>query len=202
VITWLSEIPVYIPAVAVIPDTGGAPDETISTPIVILVPADQLDKLRVGQNVVFKFKAAPQTVMAKIFAVEPEVLSLQAAQKRFDPSIRFSNIREPKAVALARLVPSASGAWLFDHGGGSFDAWIQTDSKPVLSLFPLTGRVLQPPDDPGAIGSVACSGLARESRVSRGEFSERCSLQASSCLLREKSLQINQQQIKGGSLYV
>jgi hypothetical protein len=207
VITWLSEIPVYTSAVAVALDAQASQDEqTASDMIAVFLPADRLNKLRVGQNVVIKLtnsKGAPHRLTAKIFAVEPEVLSPQAAQKRFDLGVPSSNISEPKAVALARLVPPASSAFLLNYRGGSIDAWVQTDSKPVVSLFPLMGRVIQLPDEREAIGSIACPGLARVSHVRKGEFFERHPVRALSCLLWEKSLQVKlKKQNEGGSLYV
>ena len=206
VITWLNEIPVYTPAVAVALDTQASQDEaTASTIFVVFLPADQLNKLRVGQNVVFKLNklnGASHRIIAKIFAVEPEVLSPQAAHKRFDQGVPYSNIDEPKAVALARLDPPASSAFL-NYRGGSIDAWVQTGSKPVVSLFPMMGRVGQRPDEQEAIGSLACPGLARVSHVRNGAFFERHPERALSCLLREKSLQIEiKKQNEGGSLYV
>jgi hypothetical protein len=204
VITWLSEIPVYTSAVAVALDAHASQDEPAASDIIaVFLPADRLNKLRVGQNVVFKLNGTPHRITAKIFAVEPEVLSPQAAHKRFDPGVQYSTIGEPKAVALARLDPPASSAFLLNYRGGSIDAWVQTDSKPVVSLFPLMGRVIQLPDEREAIGSIACSGLARVSHVRKGEFFERHPVWALSCLLREKSLQIkNKKQNEGGSLYV
>jgi hypothetical protein len=173
VTTWLTEIPVYTRAVAVATNADASPNETTaSTIIVIFVPADQLNKLRVGQNVVFKLNAAPHNFIAEIFAVESEVLSPEDAQKRFGPGIQFSNIVEPKAVALARLVSSPSSASLLDYGS-SIDAWIQTDSKSVLSLFSLRARALQPADELEATRPPACSGLVRASHARKGEFFER-----------------------------
>ena len=202
--TWLTEIPVYTPAVAVATNADDSRNETTAkTIIVIFVAADHINKLRVGQNVVLKLNAAHHNVIAKIFAVEPEVLSPQAAQKRFDPGVAFSNIAGPKAVAFARLDPQSSSAWLLDYRGGSIDAWVETDSKPVLSLFPLRARVLQPSDELETIGVPACSGFVRLSRIGIGEFFERYPVRALSRLLRERSLQtINKQQNEGGSLYV
>ena len=117
-------------------------------------PADQINKLRVGQNVVLKLDKRNGTahrVTARIFAVEPEVLSPQAAQKRFDPGVPFSNIGEPKAVALARLDPPNSSAFLLNYRGDSIDAWVQTDSKPIVSLFPLMGGESPNPSTSGKL---------------------------------------------------
>jgi hypothetical protein len=206
VITWLSEIPVYTSAVAVALDAHASQDEPAASDIIaVFLPADRLNKLRVGQNVVFKLNGTPHriTITAKIFAVEPEVLSPQAAQKRFDLGVPSLNISEPKAVALARLVPPVSSAMLLNYRGGSIDAWVQTDSKPVVSLFPLMGRVSDCPDELEAIGSIAGPGLARVSHVRKGEFFERHPVWALSCLLREKSLQVKiKKQNEGGILYV
>jgi len=205
-ITWLARIPVYTPAVAVGINGAASENETpAATIIVILVAADHLNKLHVGQNVVFKFNATHHNVIAQIFSVEPEVLTPQAARKRFDPGAPFSNIAEPKAVALARLDPQSSNAWLFNYRGGSIDAWVETDSKPVLSLFPLRARILQPPDQLETAGMLACSrsGLVPLSHARKGEFFERYPVRASSCFLRKISLQTtNKQQNEGGSLYV
>ena len=193
-ITWLSEIPVFTRAVAFTLESPASQGEpTASAIIAVFLPADQINKLRVGQNVVLKLDKRNGTahrVTARIFAVEPEVLSPQAAQKRFDPGVPFSNIGEPKAVALARLDPPDSSAFLLNYRGDSIDAWVQTDSKPVVSLFPLMGRVVQPVDEREAIGSIACLGLARVSHVRKGALFELHPVQALSCLLREKSLQI------------
>ena len=203
-ITWLTEIPDYTPAVAVATNTGASENgTTAATIIVIFVAADHINKLRVGQNVIFKLNAAHHNVIAKIFAVEPEVLTPQAAQERFDPGLPFSNIAEPKAVAFARLDPESSSAWLLDYRGGSIDAWVETDSKPVLSLFPLRAQVLRPLDELETIEVPASSGLVRLSHARIGEFSERYPVRAISRLLRKRSLQIeNKQQNEGGSLYV
>ena len=203
-ITWLTEMPVYTPAVAVATNSDASQNETTAaTIIVIFVAADHINKLRVGQNVIFKLNAAHHNVIAKIFAVEPEVLSPQAAQKRFDPGIAFSNIAGPKAVAFARLDPQYSSAWRLEYKGGSIDALVETDSKPVLSLFPLRACILQPPDELETIEVPACSGLVRLSHVRKGEFFERYPVRALRRLLRERSLQIeNKQQNEGGSLYV
>ena len=203
-ITWLTRIPVYTPAVAVATNAGASQDETTAaTIIVILVAADHLNKLRVGQNVVFKLNATHHNVIAKLFSVEPEVLTPQAAQERFDPGVPFSKIAEPKAVALARLDPQSSSAWLLNYRGGSIDAWIETDSKPVLSLFPLRASVLQTTDELEISRSLAFSGLVPLSDARTGRFFERYPVRASSCFRRERNLQTtNKQQDEGGNLYV
>jgi hypothetical protein len=226
VITWLSKIPLYTPAIAIILGADASQDKADASQnkgahasqnesaapatIAVIVPASQLSKLRVGQNVILKIDADHRGIAAQIFAVEPEVLSPQAAQKRFDPGVPSSRFGEPKAVALARIVPSslpgptASYEFLLGYAGSSIDAWVQTDSKPVLSLFPLRGRISQAADQPPTIGSPGYSGLARGSLVRRGELNEQYPLRALSCLLREKSLQTNKikKQNEGGNLYV
>jgi hypothetical protein len=199
VITWLVEIPVYTPAIAITINANNSQNETTAaTLIVVFVPADQLTRLRVGGNVILKLNTASHNVIAKIFAVEPEVLSPQDAQERFHQGVPFSIIAEPKAVALARLTNQASSA-LINLRGGSIEAWVQTDSKPVVAFFPLIGRDVHAPDELEAIESIASSGLVRVSRVLTGEFFNQSPVQAPSCLLREKSLQIKQNE--GGSLY-
>ena len=206
VITWLIKIPIYTQAIGVGTAGRASQDEaTVPALIAVMVPAHQLNKVRSGQDVVFKLNdsnGTPHRITGTILAVESEVLSPQAAQKRFDPGISFSNIGEPKAVAWAR-VPAGSSALLLNNRGGAIDAWIQTDSKPVVSLFPLMGRTVHPSDEQRAIRATACSGLARVSHVRKGEFFERYPGRALSCLLREKSLQIkNKKQNEGGTLYV
>lgn len=206
VITWLIKIPVYTQAIgAGLAGRGSQEEATVPAEIAVIIPATQLSKVRPGQDVVFKLNdsnGTPHRVTGTIVTVEPEVLSPQAAQKRFDPGVSFSNIGEPKAVAWAQ-VPPGSSALLLNNRGRSVDAWIQTDSKPVVSLFPLMGRIVHPSEEQRAIRSVACSGLARVSHVRKGEFFERYPERALSCLLREKSLQIkNKKQNEGGTLYV
>lgn len=198
VITWLKEIPVFTPAVAVSTHTHALQRDTAaSTRILLLLPGDQLNRLRVGQNVVLKLHATPRRLMAKIYAVEPEVLSQQAAQERFDSGIRFQDAGKAQAVAWARLVSPASCAALLNHGGTAIDAWVQTDSEPVLSLFPLMGRDEQP-----AIESAGCSGLVHASHIRMGGFFERNPMRRLSCCTgRNPFKQIINKRNEGG-LYV
>ena len=141
VITWLSKIPVYIPAVAVITDRPASQDEPAI--ILVFVPADQFGNLRVEQNVVLNPNAFPHGAIAKIFAIEPELLNAQAAQKRFDLRIKPSNVGEHEAVALARLVRPDSSMFP-DNRSDPIQVWVQIDSKPVVSLFPSIRRAIQP----------------------------------------------------------
>lgn len=187
VITWLSEIPVYIPAVAVTTERPALQDEPAI--ILIFIPADQLGNLRLEQNVVLSPGASPSRAIAKIFAIEPESLSAQAAQERFAPRIKFSNAGEPRAVALARLVQPESNMFPGNRGG-PIDVWIQIDSKPVVSLLPSIRRAIQPSAERQTNGLNAYTGFVRATRIARVL---RC--------LSEESLQSEVQRQTKGSLY-
>jgi hypothetical protein len=102
------------------------------------------------------------------------------------------------------LDPNSSSEWLTEDSRGAIDAWVQTDSKPVLSLFPLRAGVPPAPDDVlETTGVLTFSRSVRLCHARKGKFAEPHPMRAIVCLLREKSLQTtNKQQNEGGSLYV
>ncbi|GIV97266.1 MAG: hypothetical protein KatS3mg057_1923 [Herpetosiphonaceae bacterium] len=140
---WLVRVPVYAMAQTVIVDGRRiSPELNADVVVVAFVPPEQLAHLRPGQALFLNLDSAGRPLRQSIIAVESEMFSPAAARTRFalDPGTAAS-IRQPVAVALARLEDTPLGIPPSAYVGGTYQATVEVGSRRALALVPIIGRL-------------------------------------------------------------
>jgi hypothetical protein len=147
---WFAKVPVYVSGSAIVVRSRGESQGDLDHLVVaIFFPAQNRPRLQVDQRVVLHFEGiqdAPNNhnFSRSILAVEPAILSPDAAQKRFDLSSgTASTITQPVVVAIASLEPSPKSLPASVYLGSVGKAEVVVGSQRILSLFPLIGSLIQ-----------------------------------------------------------
>ena len=142
-VAWLTRVPVFTsgPAVVVDRDTD-TPDMNEGVAIVAFLPPEDLSRLRVGQRMFFRYDRTGERVSRPIIAIEREITSPAAAQRRFDLSAGAAQtITRPAAVAVASLGPLPAPLPAHAYVGSVNRVDVEIGTRRVISLVPLVGRL-------------------------------------------------------------
>jgi hypothetical protein len=138
VLAWTARVPVYASGLAVVTKTEGQVN------LVVLVPAESFEKLRVGQVVWVRWPAAREPVRTVLTHVEPEIQSPALVRKRFG----LSSETVSGAVAVATASPEGVLDTTGDlppetRLGSTVSVDVEIGSRRALSLLPVLGEVLR-----------------------------------------------------------
>jgi hypothetical protein len=138
---WNTQVPMYAAGYAVITEQRGqSPADEIA--IVVFLPPEYQARLRVGQLVFLRSEPAGERFSRPIASIEPQVMSPAAAQQSFALGAHAALvIKQPSAVAVARLGPAPADLPLKSYVGSIYRAEVEIEWRPVVSLLPLIGQL-------------------------------------------------------------
>jgi hypothetical protein len=136
-LAWVARVPVFASGVAVLVGAQGHEGETIE--VVAFLPAESLSRLRAGQPMFVEAGGAGQRLRLRVAAVEPEVLSPDAARARF-ASTPTGALVGPSAVAVARFEGARATLPASAYAGSVARVEVEVGSRQVITLLPLVGR--------------------------------------------------------------
>jgi len=134
-------VPTYVPGVAVV--VQGRPGDTSGVYAALLLPADSLSRLHLGQPAYLDLGQDGTRLRSETVALEPDVISPDGLSSRLalgEIGRRAMFILSgPVAVAYAPLEqPTAS-----DYLGGVIQVNVEIGSRPVLALVPPFDRLAE-----------------------------------------------------------
>ena len=141
-VAWFTQVPVYASGSSVVAEwkgnVQGIGDDVV---LVAFLPPQDLAHLRVGQTLLVTFDTAEGPVNSPLIAVEPQVMSPDAAQRQFGLSANAARlVTQPVAVAIARFEPTLSGLPASSYVGSVYQVEVQVGSQSVFSLLPFFGQ--------------------------------------------------------------
>jgi hypothetical protein len=141
-VAWLAHVPVYASGPGVVVDwTSNASPNPDGVGVVAFVPPEHLPRLRAGQPLFLELGDGRERVRTPIVAVEPTVISPEAARRRFALGAAAApQITQPAAAAIARWTAPPTGLAASSYVGSVYHADIEVGSQRVISLVPLLGR--------------------------------------------------------------
>ena len=133
----LAPLPVYASGTAVVTywPNENEPDEMA---LVTLLPAEELEHLQAGQQVLVHTNNATEQVIVKVVIVEPVIASPDAIYQRFD--LQGVAIAQPKAIVMAPLAPSLTNLPTGTLLGSSYAADVEIGTRQMISYLPLIGH--------------------------------------------------------------
>lgn len=128
----LARVPVYATAAGILIERNS------TRVLVLLVPPEHLQSLRIGQTVLVKFGPNHRPIRGSIFAVEPEILKPAEVRERL-PTKAWAALRinEARSVALARFNAKEIQTDLPGDNAHCVDASIELGQLQLVSLFSL-----------------------------------------------------------------
>lgn len=133
-------VPVHVSGVAVVKSAQQEKASRDPGPVVAFLPAESLSKLRVGQKLFVKPDAG-RRLTASVIAVDPEVSSPAALQRRFGLSdSAISKLKHPAVSVSARFETDADGQVVSGYLDSVFPADVEVESRRLISYLPLMGR--------------------------------------------------------------
>lgn len=132
VLAAMADVPVFSSGVAVVVDVDG------STRLALLLPADAVDALRVGQTAWINWPEAHEPRPARIISIEEAIHSPADVRERF--ALSSDSITGPAVVAFAAgedLLPKNGELPARSYRGSIAPVQVQTGARPLISL--LTG---------------------------------------------------------------
>lgn len=133
----VARVPVFASGVAVLVGAQGREGETVE--VVAFLPAESLSRLHAGQPMFVEAGGAGPRLRLRVAAVEPEVLSPDAARARFAAAPTTALVG-PSAVAVARLEGARAALPARAYGGSVTRVEVEVGSRQVITLLPLVGR--------------------------------------------------------------
>lgn len=143
IITWNTQVPVYASGSAVIVTERDekSPVAQDNTFFLVSVPPEYLSRLHAGQRLFLRSGSTNVMASRPIVAVEPEISSPDALQRRFNLSAgAASAITRPSAVAIASLEPPPSGLPVSTYTGSVYEADVEIGTRRAISFLPLVNR--------------------------------------------------------------
>ncbi len=145
-LAWFARVPVYTSGPAIVVDARDnklqeMPDDVL---VVAFFPPENRSRLEVGQRLFLQFPPNGERLRRSIIAIEPEIYSPVAAQRRFalEPSAVLA-VAHPAAVALARLEPVPAGVPAPGYVGSIGRVDIEVGSRRIVSLLPFIDQFLE-----------------------------------------------------------
>jgi len=137
VLVVLAEVPVYVPAVAVVMETKSLNNGNSGAAIMaVFLPAEKLSKLRAGQKVLVKLNKSGELMIRPIFAVEPRIVSPKTFQNYFALSSGVAvKINEAKAIAFVTFQPASNQISVTNYIGSFYEAEVEIGSCRLISFF-------------------------------------------------------------------
>lgn len=141
VIAWWGRIPIYSTGKGAITASSQTHPGDKQAVAIVFLPAEQLPKLRPGQQVVLQIGTTGQRVSRTIERVEPQVLSPTQARQRYrlDDAALLS-VTQPSAIVTVNL--KGSGISATTYPGSIVSAQIELGSTRLISLLPLLEKVI------------------------------------------------------------
>jgi hypothetical protein len=137
-----AQVPVYASGSAIVVDARnnklqGMPDDVV----VALLPPEHHSHFEVGQQLFLHFPPTAERLRRSIIAVELEIYSPVAAQRRFGlaPGAALA-VAHPAAVALAQLEPLPAGAPASAYLGSIGRVDVEVGSRRIISLLPFVDQ--------------------------------------------------------------
>ncbi len=138
-----AQVPVYASGSAIVVDAQnsklrGVPDDVV---VMAFLPPEYRSHLEVGQQLFLHFSPTGERLRRSIIAVEPEIYSPVAAQRRFGlaPGAALA-VAHPAAVALAQLEPLPAGAPASAYLGSIGRVDVEVGSRRIISLLPFVDQ--------------------------------------------------------------
>jgi hypothetical protein len=141
-IAWCAQVPVYASGPAVVVDgRDKTPSIHEDFVVVAFLPTEHLSRLRVGQTMFLALDPAGRRLSRPILAVEPEISSPDAAQKRFALHAGAAlTLSQPVAVAIARWESPPTRLPASSYAGSVYHVDIEVGSRRVMALLPFVGQ--------------------------------------------------------------
>jgi hypothetical protein len=144
-IAWLTRVPVYASGQTVIVDLRGQSQDAREDDLwaVVFLPPENLSHLRSGQKLFLRFDTTGGRLSVPIAAVEPEIISPDAAQRRFALSAPAAlAVSQPAAVATAPMGSFLNTLPSSTYVGSIYPTEVEVGSRRTISLLPLIGQLL------------------------------------------------------------
>ncbi len=139
-LVWLTRVPVYAAARAVVvPKQTSNPQEGRDVVMLVFSAPQNLSLLKVGQKVFIKTTEGTEQMRGSLFAVEPQVLSVQAVRDRYEVDIA-SQVQGATAVAMARFEKLPEDPLLSNYPSGHYPVKIEVGTNRAVTFFPIVGR--------------------------------------------------------------
>jgi hypothetical protein len=140
---WIIHVPVYASGKAVIVDSRGQ-TQAIGGDVsaVAFFSPDNQPHLRTGQMMSIRSDTADERFSTSIISVEPEILSPNAAQRRYGLRTGAAiAIHEPVAVSIAPFRPVPNELPIHTYVGSVYPVDVEIGSRRAISLLPLMSQV-------------------------------------------------------------
>jgi len=136
-LAWSARVPVTQSGVGLVLERGEALPGRSQYIVLSLLPPDSAGQLKPDQRVVVRYDNSRSALLARIDTVEPNVLSPDAIRSRFALTGALAElVREPAAVAVARVEAETGGLSTAAYSGRSFRIDVEIASRRVLNLMP------------------------------------------------------------------
>jgi hypothetical protein len=145
-IAWLTKVPIYASGRALVVRLSNR--EIV---VAAFFPPQQLSRLRTNQKLFLNFDAQSDVydglrlrLNRTIIAVEPEIISPDAIQKRFALNSQIvQQITGPSAIAIAQLEPIPDNLSASAYLGSVGHAKAEVGSQRLISFLPLIGQFFE-----------------------------------------------------------
>jgi hypothetical protein len=143
VVAWLTRVPVYASGQGVVVDRRGKTNDVRDDVVMVaFLRPENYSRLRVGQTLLVQLDPAGERTRRPIIAIEPEIASPKAVQRRFALSAGAAHaVTQPSAVAIARFEPNPTNLPASTYVGSVYPVDVEVGSRRVLSLLPLIGQI-------------------------------------------------------------
>lgn len=142
-VAWLTKVPIYASGQGVVVDRRGKTnyvgDDVV---LIIFLPPENRSRLRAGQTSLLQLDPTGDRTLSPIIAIEPEIASPNAVQRRFALSALAAHaVTQPSAVAIARFKPNPTNLPASTYVGSVYPVDVEVGSRRVLSLLPAIGQI-------------------------------------------------------------
>jgi hypothetical protein len=138
VLAWAAQVPVYAAGIAIVTESNGKLN------LVVLLPPESFEKLRVGQNVLVHWSPPDEPAGTRLTHVEPGIHSPAEMRDRFGLSCETVNRAAIVALADPQGVVPATQEFPWEaHLGTTVSVDVEIGSRPALSLLTLFDEELR-----------------------------------------------------------
>lgn len=145
-LAWFAQVPVYTSGPAIVVDARDNKRQDLSDDVLVVafLPPESRSRLEVGQRLFLQLSPNGERLRRSIIAVEPEIYSPVAAQRRFGlaPGAALT-VAHPAAVALAPLEPLPAGAPASAQLGSIGRVDVEVGSRRIISLLPFVDQFVE-----------------------------------------------------------
>lgn len=134
---WLARIPVYASGRAIVVDAQKTKTGGDGLQLVAFLPPEDYSRLQVGQNLIFQVSPTGDRQNRPI-VVTPEIISPEAARRRFGLAAEF--VSQPSTVAIASFASKPSNLPVAAYIGSTYPVNVEIGSQRAISLLPLFGQ--------------------------------------------------------------